>query len=216
MTLIFKPAKSVLEDYPSEWPPKQYFVNWRQVSELQTQALNKLVKDGASETRVDTFLRKNRDLLAACLNFTRFGHHGSWVIPQQAIRPSTAVEIGLKPDYIVGGASSDGYSWYVIELKGVTDSIFAEKKGKLYFSSTANRGVFQLLEYIDYCASIQMYLRDVLGLTDFREPKGILIIGNEEELVNNDSRQRLKSAWSRIAGDRIQIRTYDALLRSNP
>ena len=55
-------------------------------------------------------------------------------------------------------------------------------------STEANRGVLQLLEYIDVCAENQAYLRDQAGLKELREPKGLLLIGTQAEL--NDSRNR--------------------------
>jgi hypothetical protein len=98
----------------------------------------------------------------------------------------------------------------------LNDNIFAETDYKLRFSSASNRGIIQLLEYIDYCSSIQSYLRNSLNLTKFWEPKGILIIGTESDFTVSGSRERLKAAWERMAGDRLQIRTYNALVRSNP
>lgn len=142
------------------------------------------------------------------------GHHASWIVPQQVIRPPQPEVIpGLKPDYILGGKSSDGFMWYVVELKAHNDNIFSVTNGNISLSSSANRGIIQLLEYIDYCAETQGYLRDTLHLTRFREPTGILLIGNEAEIEKDNRKQQLKAAWNKNSA-KLQIRTYDALVRA--
>ena len=67
---------------------------------------------------------------------------------------------------------------------------------------------------MDYCSSAQSYLRDTLRLNDFREPEGCLIVGRESELLEDPRKQSLKAAWNRLSGGRLQIRTYDAFIRS--
>src|SRR5207244_3921865 len=111
--------------------------------------------------------------------------HASRVIPQASIRPPlTPEQRGLRPDYIVGGVGSDGISWVVLELKGANDRIFVcDRDGKgLRLSAAANRGLCQLLAYLDYCAANQAYLREFLNTRSFREPAGILFIGRASEL----------------------------------
>lgn len=103
--------------YPKSLPPRAFHVEPNEIQIAQGLALKQLVEANAGETAIDTFLRSNPALLAACMNFIQFGHHGTWVVPQQAVRPPSLPEIrGLKPDYLVGGRNSDGYSWYVVEL----------------------------------------------------------------------------------------------------
>jgi len=75
--------------------------------------------------------------------------------------------------------------------------------------------VFQLLEYIDCCTEAQSYLRDQLRLTDFREPRGFLIMGRDREFEDNEHRQRMKAAWNRAVGGKLEIRSYDSLLRES-
>ncbi|HEV7473921.1 MAG TPA: Shedu anti-phage system protein SduA domain-containing protein [Pyrinomonadaceae bacterium] len=185
------------------------------IEDAQRLALKQLTN--ATETTIDGFLKEHPALLAGCMNFTMFGHHGSWVVPQQLIRPPSLDEIrGLKPDYLVGGKGSRGYSWFVVELKSPKDKLFTrEKSGTISLSSVANRGICQLLRYIDYCSSAQSYLRDSLRLKEFREPKGFLIIGREAELSGDRDVQELSSAFNRMTVGSIEIRTFDALVRSN-
>jgi len=196
-------------------PPEEYLVPQRSVSEAEVRTLSDLVERGVSETEIDRFLRASPPLLVSALALINTGHHGSWVVPQQVIRPPQgSVQSGLKPDFIVGGKSSDGFAWFVVELKGPGDAIFSEASSRLLLSRPANMGVIQLLEYIDYCSQAQAYLRDTLHLIDFREPRGLLLIGRETELAGDRRRQALKAAWNRVAGDRLQIRTYSALVRA--
>lgn len=214
MKFHFRRAQNILDNYPQDWPPKEYFVDPRHVTKAQMHKLEELINDEADETEIDVFLRQHLPILALCLSFFSTGHHGTWIIPQQSIRPNlNHREQGLKPDYLIGGKSSDGFTWWVLELKGVNENIFANSNGKICFTQTANRGVFQLLEYIDYCSEAQSFMREVLGLKRFREPKGILLIGRDAEMVQDPRRERLKSAWNR-ANRALQVRTYSALLRA--
>lgn len=201
--------------YPDYFPPKKFLIDDQVQKQAQASALKTIVEAGASETEVDQFLRKNPGLVGACMNFTQFGHHGTWVVPQQQVRPPfTENQPGLKPDYIVGGKSSDGFRWLVVELKGGTAPLFVEKKGgRLSLSAIANEGICQLLGYVEYCTKAQAYLREQLKLTDFTDPQGLLIIGQEDEL-KCERRRTLRHRLNTTLAGRIQIRTYHALVRS--
>lgn len=205
--------------YPSDWPPQEYYVDESSVEAAVKLAFSSLLARGATETDADDFLRKNPALIGQCLNFTNFGHHGMWVIPQKLIDPGASPKRkGLKPDYLFGGKNSDGFFWCVAELKGPQDRLFkraADGRQTISFSAVANEGICQLLQYMDYCSSAQSYFRDHFGLNDFRESRGFLIIGREAELENDSQLQELKAAWNRVSGGRIMLRTYDALLRSD-
>jgi hypothetical protein len=89
------------------------------------------------------------------------------------------------------------------------------RAGNISLSSIANRGICQLLQYIDYCSAAQSYLRDTLKLKEFREPKGFLIIGREAELSSDRDAQELSRAFNEMTAPRIEVRTFDALVRSN-
>lgn len=211
----FRPARHILEDYPADWPPKECYVDSYEVTTAQYEQLRDLVDSDAGETAIDTYLRENRTVMAACLSFFRTGHHGTWIIPQQIVRPpQRSVGHGLKPDFLLGGKSSDGFAWKVLELKGASESIFATSGRSVFFGSAANRGIFQLLEYIDYCSEAQAYMRDSLRLTGFREPSGLLLIGRDRELRDYPRRARFKAAWNRANAGALEIRTYDALVRA--
>ena len=203
-------------EYPDYFPPEGYFKPYWGATEPELDSFAALLDSQASETDVDKFLGAHPNVLSAILGFTMTGGHGAWVVPQQDVRPPQPARLhGLRPDYILGGKNSDGFSWFVVELKGPDDPVFVEKDGRLAFSASAHRGVFQLLEYIDYCTEAQGYLRDQLKLTEFREPRGYLIMGRDREFEEDEHRQRMKAAWNRAVGGKLEIRSYDALLRES-
>ncbi len=200
--------------YPNHWPPEEFCSNHLDVSREQLGLLKDLVQKNAGETEIAGFLKENKSVLVNGLRSFKTGHHSAWVIPKQMVRPPmTEQQKGLIPDYILGGLSSDGFSWFVLELKGANEKILTKTNNTLYFNSVTNKAICQTIEYIDYCASAQAYLRDTLKLTDFREPKGFILIGREEEFIDDSRRMQFKSAWNRLMGDKVEIRTYDSLLR---
>ncbi len=200
-------------EYPQDWPPEAFHAPPHDLTDECVKQFRTLVSGSCSEKELDRFLRTNPPLLATSLWFTHTGHHGAWVVPQQEVRPPQSVLQGLKPDFIIGGKNSGGFNWFVLELKGANASLFAGSGAKLRLSSTGNRAVIQILEYLDYCSEAQSFLRDQMKLVQFREPAGIILIGRESEFDDDPHRRALKAAWNRMFGSRIQIRTYDALLR---
>src|ERR1035437_6790808 len=170
-----------------------------------------LVKQKAAESDIHSFLEKNEVVFAFALRDFRTGHHGLWVYSKQEIQPKIkSIEVkGLIPHFIIGGENSNGHQWFVVELKGANENIFSiDASNSIYLSSIANRGLCQLIEYTDTCSEIQSHLRD-----DFREPKGILLIGTEDEFKES-RKQKLKRALNQSFNKDIEIRTYDWLLRN--
>ena len=204
--------KSLLDNWPDEWPSVEFFVSQHDVTSAQLRGLRKLVDERAPEVAIERFLRSNKEALALVLGLFQTGHHATWIIPKQTVRARLSSHApGLIPDYLVAGANSDGVSWWVLELKGCDTKAFSNSSSSHCFSPAANRGVVQLLEYIDACSESQSYLRDQLGLKGFREPRGVLLIGTDDEYTET-RRRRLKAAWNRYV-PRIQVRSYHALLR---
>lgn len=112
----FQKAGTIRHQYPSDWPPKEYYVLQGDVTRAQLETFKNLVNSNASESQIDLFLQNNLPVLACCLTFFRTGHHGTWIIPQQMIRPPrNSVEPGLKPDYLLGGRNSEGFTWSVLD-----------------------------------------------------------------------------------------------------
>ncbi|HRF45697.1 MAG TPA: DUF4263 domain-containing protein [Candidatus Competibacteraceae bacterium] len=209
------PFKSSEWKYPKDWPQEDFFCHYMDIKKDQILEFEKLVESNVNERIIDAFIKNNPNILANCLKFLKTGNHGAWVIPQQQIKPSVGQNNkGQIPDYILGGCSSDGFSWFILELKGVEHKMFKiDNNKKLNLSSILNSAVCQTLEYIDYCAEQQSYLRDGLKLNDFREPRGLILIGRESEVDDNPRLQKVKSSWNRYLGSKIEIRTYDSLLR---
>jgi hypothetical protein len=198
----------------SIYPPEEFQVNRFDVTPEQLERFLSLVFRRCDETEIDVFLRANPEILAFVSVFFLTGHHNAWVIPQQLIRPRIGSQIkGLKPDYLFAGENSDGITWWVLELKGANETILIEdKNGDFRFGDAANRGINQLTRYIDYCTTNQETIRGAYGITTFTEPKGVLIIGRENEFKNNEEKRRLKARHNKN-NPHLQIRTYDALIR---
>jgi hypothetical protein len=199
---------------PKGRPLEELFVSYSSVTRTQLEQFEFLLDKNSSETELDKFLRDNPSVLVNSLRALKTGYDGAWVISQQLIRSSmSAIENGLIPDFIVGGCNSCGFGWFVLELKGADQQMLTESNNYLYFSSTVNRAIGQVVEYIDYCASAQSFLRDSLCLTDFTRPKGLIIVGRESEFSDDPRREKFKSAWNRLMGHTIEMITYDAILR---
>lgn len=213
-TIRFRLAskQNFFDNWPADWPSKERFVSQHDVTADQHEKLHRLVLERAGETQIEEFLSTNKEVLALTLSLYGTGHHASWLYPKQQIRPPAAEVSGLIPDYVGAAANSDGLSWWVLELKGADKSAFRKRGKRVFLSNDANEGICQLLNYMDASSRSQAYLRDELKLTGFREPRGILLIGTDEESKDEQIRD-FKGAWNRL-NQRVQIRSYGALLRT--
>jgi hypothetical protein len=202
----------IFDNYPADWPDQEFYVNQGTVTREQYDLLKTLIETGASETEVEAFFNDNQPALALVLTLFRTGHHASFIVPKRMIRAHLSdTSPGLIPDYLIAGVNSDGVTWWVLEVKSPGARIFSGPDSAKTLSTETNRGIIQLLEYIDVCAENQAYLRDQAGLKGLREPKGLLLVGTQAEL--NDARKRkLRAAWNRV-NPSLQIRTYSALIR---
>lgn len=202
-----RPTKDELKS-ENEFSTHEIFITKDQIDEFDN-----LLAKGAGEKTIDEFLTANPEIFTSALHTYRTGHHRAIIIPKQEIKPRIKItdEKGLIPDFIIGGKNSDGWNWWVIELKGTTQTIFSESSNEIYFNTEINKGICQLLEYIDFCSENQSNLRDVFKLENFREPNGLIIAGRERELNDNIKKQKLKAAWNRINLGKLEIRTYDFL-----
>jgi hypothetical protein len=194
--------------HPQATPLDAAYLRPREVVELR-----RMVEGNASETELDHFIRGEPNLLSSLLHFAGTGHHGGMVYPQQTIRPCVAgSQPGLVPDYLISGENSDGVSWWVLELKGPSEKLFAGSGRSLRLSDVANKALVQIHQYIGFCIEHQGALRDALRLREFGSPLGILVIGREHEL-SDPERRRLKRTLGGPSAT-IRIRTWDSLLRS--
>ncbi len=205
MDELFRQAR---RDRPQPSELDARFLALRDVSELR-----RMVEASASETDLDHFIRGEPNLLSSLLHFVSTGHHGGKVYPQQTIRPSVAGEQrGLIPDYLISGQSSEGTTWWVLELKGPSEKLFSGTGQKIRLSDTANKGLVQIHQYVEFCNEHQSSLREALQLKDFSIPMGILLMGRESELVDPHRRKMKKALGGPMSP--IRIRTWDSLLRS--
>ena len=203
--------ENFLRSWPDWWPPKKAFVSQHDVSAEQLTELQRLLDARPTERDIERFLARNNEVLSLALFLFSTGHHATWIYPKQQIRPATKSVKGLVPDYVMAGANSDGISWWVLELKGPDKKAFKVRGRRVSLTSDANEGICQLLDYIDISSRSQAYLRDELKLAGYREPRGILLIGTEEESEDEHIRG-FKGAWNRM-NPRVQVRSYTALLR---
>lgn len=161
------------------------------------------------EREIEGFLSKNLEVLSLVMPST--GHHQSWVFPKEEIRPpSERIGGGLIPDYLLAGAGSFGVEWFVLELKGPDKRGFTKTSNSVSLSGEANKGICQLLNYIEVSARDQAYFKDTLKLLSFREPRGILLIGTDAERADDPLIRDFKSAWNRINSN-VKIRSITLL-----
>ncbi|MEM9886886.1 MAG: Shedu anti-phage system protein SduA domain-containing protein [Bacteroidota bacterium] len=200
-----------------KFPDPKYKYHDSDTTYEQFEAFQSIVESNAGEKEIDEFITKNPVILTTALNHFRTGNHKAWVIPKQAIsiKSKQTYQKGMIPDFILGGQSSDGQEWWIVELKGANEEIFKIlKNDQIKFDDVINKGVCQLLEYVDYASEKQSFLRDSLGLKNFREPNGLLLIGRSSEFSSlNERKKKLKAAWNRLNKGKLEIRTYDWLIR---
>ncbi|HMU11232.1 MAG TPA: DUF4263 domain-containing protein [Ferruginibacter sp.] len=213
MNMQIKPAIAHTKEEMKKGNPfatHEIFLTKEQINEFE-----KLLIKKASETTIDTFLAANPEIFTGALHNFRTGHHAAIVVPKQEIKPRLKLDNskGLIPDFIIGGKSSDGWNYWIVELKGSDQTIFSQTNFDTYFSPEINKGICQLLEYTDFCSEQQAALRDQFKLEGFREPNGLLIAGRENEILNDSKKQKLKAAWNKLSTGKLEIRTYDFIMR---
>jgi|SRR5665213_548236 len=141
--------KDFFDNWPSDWPSKTHFANQHKVRLEQREEFQRLLAEGAGETALERFLGANPEVLALTMYMYMTGHHAAWIYPKAQIRAANDDIRGLIPDYILAEASSNGVSWFMLELKGASQRAFTKKGTRVYLSSVANQGVSQLLNYMD-------------------------------------------------------------------
>lgn len=212
---ILKRNEKDIRKRQHEWPDINKKILRNEATLDQLKELEYLINNRAGETELHNFLETNEVVFSFALRDYGTGHDGLWVHSKQEILPRVKKENikGLIPDFILGGENSNGHQWFVIELKGANESIFTNEKSSIQLTATANKGLCQLLEYTDACNEIQSHLRDHFRMHNFREPRGILLMGTEHEFKEK-RKQRLKRALNYNFNKGIEIRTYNWLLRN--
>jgi hypothetical protein len=167
--------RNLYENWPDKWPKKENSTIWHDdVTQEQCAGLESLVNAKAGEQVIEKYFRDNKEVLELTVQMFPTGNHMSWIFPKKKIRSASFDPTGgLIPDYLLAEANSGGVEWFMLELKGADKRAFAKSGKRVWLSADANKGVCQLLNYIDWASRDQAYLRDSLGLTGFREPKGV-------------------------------------------
>jgi hypothetical protein len=154
--------RELFENWPTDWPRKENHAVQHDVSVDQYKAFSKLIGRSAGETEIESYLAKNHEVLAMTISMFSTGHHMSWIFPKEQIRPSSGPTGGLIPDYLLAGANSFGVEWFVLELKGADKRAFTKRGKRTLLSADANKGVCQLLNYIDRSSHDQAFLSGLL------------------------------------------------------
>jgi hypothetical protein len=206
-----KPIPEPKFDLSKIGPPEEFKTNPRFAKQKDIKQLIQLIEQNSSESKIDNYLAVHPELLAFIISHYSTGHHHTWVIPKKIIKTRFGVlEKGLIPDYIVGGQSTSGREWFVIELKGANCKWFVEQRDLIYFTNTINKGIHQLIEYLDHCDTYQSKFRDEFMLDGFKKPKAILMAGRRLEF-NTNRKKSIKKTWESLLGNRLEIVTYDRL-----
>ena len=194
-------------------PPDEYKTNRKKAKQKDIKQLIKLIESNSSETIIDKFITLHPELLCFVISLYSTGHHHTWVIPKKVVKTKTnSNDKGLVPDFIIGGQSTSGKEWFILELKGANTNLFVEKASKIYFTDIINKGLHQLIEYLDYCDTYQSKFRDEHKLIDFKKPKAILMAGRRNEFQNNQRKKSIIQTWRTLLGNRLEIVTYDRLV----
>jgi hypothetical protein len=200
--------KAVGSTHPEPLPGMKSVRN--QVSRVGLDAL-KSTLDNSSETAVHNILRQYPELLRNAM--PKVGHHGMWYCNKPQIRPPLPNgKQGKIPDMLLAGRGSDGMAWFVVELKSPSAKIFNQHGNA--FSPAANQGLNQLAAYLHYANEKQASIRESLEIPHFRTPAGILIIGREQETIDDEVKEELKAFWNRTL-DTIKIISYDNIVRAS-
>lgn len=177
----------------------------RELSEEAYNCFCDAVNNG-NETVAHNVLAANPIIFEPILE--RVGHHAMWFKNKPHIRPTlTNGKRGKIPDCLIAGKGSGGTEWFIVELKSPKAKLFHAGG---YFSSEANKGLNQLAAYLAYAGEKQGSIRDALEITDFVNPRGIFVIGEQDETESNPQLAQLKSFW-RSNIPNIQIVSYSRL-----
>jgi hypothetical protein len=142
-----------------------------------------------SETQTHRILSAHPILFEPLME--RVGHHGMWYVSKPQIRPPlTNGKRGKIPDFLLAGRGSGGLEWFIVELKSPADTLF--KRNRKEFSQQANAGLNQLAQYCIYGKKCQGAIRDALEIREFENPKGILLIGTDNETADDPDLAELK------------------------
>ncbi|MCP3390276.1 DUF4263 domain-containing protein [Bradyrhizobium sp. CCGB12] len=176
--------------------PGARFGTIRDIGKETYEGLLSALNQGGEEN-IQRFLTQNPYVIQYAIPDS--GHHGVWVFPKQAIKPSALNgTAGLIPDYLVATRSSLGFFWHVVELKRF-DRQFANPPGD-NFSSDGGRGVVQCQRYLSHFSNYIDAVRANIQAPELVQPKGaVLIIGDSKTENPRQNEMRANFENSRIS-----------------
>ncbi len=139
------------------------------------------------------------------------GHHGIWLFPKQQIalhQPNGSP--GKIPDFLAVAANSDGYTWWIIELKRA-DVQFANVKADA-FSPTANKALVQCTSYLNQFDRYVDTVRSMTGVKEIVRPKSVLLlIGDSRH--ETPGQTSMRGNVNESLSNRLQVVSYDRIRR---
>lgn len=107
-------------------------------------------------------------------------------------------------------ASSDGYTWWIIELKRA-DVQFANAKADA-FSPSANKALVQCTNYLNQFDRYVDTVRSMTGIKEIVRPKSVVlvIVDSRHETPSQTS---MRGNVNESLSDRLQVVCYDRIRR---
>jgi hypothetical protein len=125
----------------------------------------------------------------------------------QARRPNG--ERGLIPDFLAVASNSDGYTWWVIELKRA-DEHFVNSRGDA-LTTMGNKALLQCAAYLDQLDNYVDMVRSLMGVPQLGSPKGaVLLIGDSRN--ENEDQKTSRRRFNNALGHRMHVMSYSRIL----
>ncbi|MET9020703.1 Shedu anti-phage system protein SduA domain-containing protein [Actinopolymorpha sp. NPDC004070] len=165
-------------------------------------ALEEAVHSAVDEKPIQKVLEDHPELLAHLI----LGNHASFVIPQKKLGAEHV------PDFLVAGVTSAGFKWLLVELESPTAPLTV-KDGQ--GEKRLRKGIHQITTWRDWLTENLNYAKKPkkeqgLGLPGIRaNSDGLVIISREDGTPRGNFVRNLARE-----SDRIEIRTYDWLIRA--
>lgn len=139
------------------------------------------------------------------------GHHGIWLFPKQQIAMHQPNGLpGKIPDFLAVARNSDGYTWWIIELKRA-DVQFANLRADA-LSPAANKALVQCTSYLNQFDRYVDAVRSMTGIKEIIRPKSVLLlIGDSRHEMPNQTAMRRNVNES--LSERLHVISYDRIKR---
>ncbi len=191
------------DDLPAKYPELDaHSVKWLRVTRADVAAFDKTLEAAEDERPLQRHLGQNPMLLVTHLG----GGQGRFVLPQFSLDGRYVA------DFMIAEGDSDGLHWTLVELESPRVRLFT---GTGVPRKELAKGLQQVSDWrrhiqdnLDHARKPRT--RGGLGLVDIEaEPPGIVVIGRERDLTDEDRERR--KAVRRERG--IAVHSYDWLAR---